>query len=170
MDFFIEGGEPLAMSVEELQEFGLAEMTDDEIRRFLSTQKVGVLGLPGQDTPYLIPLSYGYDGEQRLYFTYLRGSSSRKARLSDTADAASFLVYTIDTMYSWESVLLTGTLSTVPESRWDEIEDTLADAWRPDLFRRASLEATVTVYAYHIDERTGIKHQGLPPGFKFASE
>lgn len=37
------------MSVDELREYGLTEMDDAEIRRFLSNQRVGVLGLPGTD-------------------------------------------------------------------------------------------------------------------------
>lgn len=37
------------MTVEELKEFGLAEMTDGEITNFLLNEGVGVLGL--SDTP-----------------------------------------------------------------------------------------------------------------------
>ncbi|MDS0474437.1 hypothetical protein [Natrinema sp. 1APR25-10V2] len=51
------------MSVEELQEYGLEKMSDTEIRNFLSSQKTGVLGLPQEDAPYLLPLTFGYDGE-----------------------------------------------------------------------------------------------------------
>jgi len=34
-------------------------MDDGEIRDFLSSQQMGVLGLPGDEVPYLIPISYG---------------------------------------------------------------------------------------------------------------
>ncbi|ELY42262.1 pyridoxamine 5'-phosphate oxidase family protein [Natronorubrum tibetense] len=154
------------MSIDELREYGLEAMNDREIQQFLSSQKVGVLGLPDADEPYLLPLSFGYDGEERLYFTYLLGSSSRKGTMSEETDTASFLVYKVDTMYNWQSVLLTGALTTVPEAEWDELEDTMSEVWRPDLIETASLSADVELYEFRIREQTGVKHQGLPPGFK----
>lgn len=154
------------MSVEELQEYGLAEMTDEEVQSFLSSQKTGVLGLPADDSPYLLPLSFGYDGDTRLYFTYLTGSSSRKATLSEGAERASFLVFAVDTLYNWQSVLLTGRLSVVSESAWDELEPLLEDVWRPALLESASLSGDIDVYELRIDDQTGIKHQGLPPALE----
>lgn len=154
------------MSVDELREYGLVEMTDAEIRDFLSARKAGVLGLPDDDAPYLLPLSFGYDGDSRLYFTYLLGSGSRKEALTEAADAASFLAYSVDTVYNWESVLLTGRISLVPESAWDELEQVLDDAWRPGILESASLSGTLAVYEFRIDEQTGIKHGGLPPAFE----
>jgi len=158
------------MSVNELQEYGLAEMTTDEIQSFLSSQKMGILGLPDDDAPYLLPLSFGYDGDTRLYFTYLLGPSSRKAALSEAAETASFLVYTVDTLYNWQSVLLSGRISAVPESAWDELEELLEDVWRPALLDRASLSGDIGVYEFRIDDQQGIKHQGLPPALEPADE
>lgn len=154
------------MSIDELQEYGLAEMTDSDVQSFLSAQKMGILGLPGEDVPYLLPMSYGYDGDSRLYFTYLQGSSSRKATLSEAADVASFLVLSVDTMYNWQSALLTGSISTVPETAWDEIEEILSEVWRPALLEDATLSGDLAVYEFRIDEQTGVTHQGLPPGLE----
>jgi hypothetical protein len=151
------------MAVDELDEFGLERMDDGEIGGFLSGQKTGVLGLPSPDGPYLLPISFGYDGDSSLYFTYVVGDDSRKQRLSDEAGTASFLVYTIDSLYSWESVYLTGTLVERPESDWDELADVLEDVWRPDVFRSAQ---RVAVYEFRIDERSGLRQTGLPPGFE----
>ncbi|MCU4741645.1 pyridoxamine 5'-phosphate oxidase family protein [Natronoglomus mannanivorans] len=153
------------MSVDELQDYGLVEMNDDEIHTFLSTRKMGVLGLPEEGPPYLLPMSYGYDGDRRLYFTYLLGSRSRKATSSEAADTASFLVFQVDTMYTWESVRMTGTITAVPETEWDELKEIANGAWRPEIFESATLSGDVTVYEFRIDEWTGIKHQGLPPEF-----
>ncbi|WP_265109959.1 pyridoxamine 5'-phosphate oxidase family protein [Halosolutus halophilus] len=158
------------MSVDELQDYGLAEMDDGEIRSFLSTQKMGVLGLPEDGGPYLLPLSFGYDGDSRLYFTYLLGSRSRKETMSEAADDASFLVYKVDTMYNWQSVLLSGTISAVHESGWDDLEEILSDVWRPDLFETATLSGEIKVYEFRIDDWTGIKHQGLPPALESNDE
>ena len=158
------------MSVDELREYGLAEMDVGEIRNFLTSQKMGVLGLPGEDGPYLLPLSYGYDGDRRLYFTYLLGAESRKEALTENADAATFLVHKVDTMYNWESVLLSGTIDAVPESEWDGLDETLRHAWRPSLFETATLSGSVKLYEFRIDDRTGIKHQGLPPALRPTDE
>lgn len=158
------------MSVDELQEYGLAAMDDDEISNFLDARNFGVLGLHDDDAPYLLPLSYGYDESERLYFTYLEGSTSRKATLTEAAGAASFLVFAVDTPYSWESVLLSGPLSVVPESERDGIEDHLADAWRPAVLENADVSGDVRVFELRIEEQSGIKHQGLPPALEPAEE
>lgn len=152
------------MTIDELREFGLAELTHDEITGFLSSQRVGVLALSGDRGPYVLPISYGYDGDDRLYLTYVLGGSSRKATLTESSETARFLVFTVDSPYSWESVLLTGRLEPVPEERWDDLESVLAEAWRPAVFASATDDQQVRVYEFRIEERTGVKHQGLPPG------
>ncbi|RKD88964.1 pyridoxamine 5'-phosphate oxidase family protein [Halopiger aswanensis] len=158
------------MTVDELREYGLLPMDDEEISGFLSSQRTGVLGLLAEDVPYLLPLSYGYDGEERLYFTYLVGSRSQKAELSEATDTARFLVYKVDTMYNWESVLLTGRLDPVPETEWDGLEELLNDIWRPSVLQSGALSGDVTIYEFRIDEQTGIKHQGLPPRLESTRE
>ena len=159
------------MSIDELGDYGLVRMDDTEIDStvidsFLTSRGVGVLGPPTDDGPYLLPMPFGYGGDSRLYFTYLVSSGSRKASLSDRVDAASFLVYKADTRFNWESVLLTGTLEEVPESEWETVRDVTDDVWRPDLFATANLSAGVVVYEFLIDERSGVKHIGLPPGME----
>lgn len=154
------------MSVDELREYGLEQMSDAEIRGFLSSQGLGILGLPTEGAPYLLPLSYDYDGDSRLYFTYLVGSESRKSRLSEGSEHASFLVFSADSMFSWESVQLTGTLRKPRDDEPTEPEDGATRAWRPDLFRQADLSGGIEVYLFDIREQSGIKHTGLPPAFE----
>lgn len=151
------------MSVDELKEYGLVRMDAEEIHGFLSSQTVGVLGLPASPAPHLLPMSYGYDGESNLYFTYLVGSESRKVELSERADAAGFLVYRVDSTFNWESAFLTGTLERVPESEWDDIQTITDKSWRPSVLQSAELSGGIAVYEFHIDEQEGIKHTGLPP-------
>ncbi|WP_424018484.1 pyridoxamine 5'-phosphate oxidase family protein [Halorientalis pallida] len=153
------------MTVDELGAYGLEQLTDDEIDAFLANQRMGVLGLPTGNGPYLLPLSFGFDGESRLYFTYVVGGQSRKVDLSERAERASFLVYSAESPYNWESVSLTGRIEEVPETEWDDIDDLLADAWRPGLIEEAAAGADVAVYRFPIEERSGVKHTGLPPGF-----
>lgn len=158
------------MSVDELHEYGLERMSDEEIRGFLASQGLGILALPTDGAPYLLPLSYDYDRDTRLYFTYLVGSDSRKTRLSEGAEEVSFLVFSADTMFSWESVLLTGELRKPKDDEPTEPPEGASRAWRPDLFQRADLSAGVEVYIFEIEEQSGIKHTGLPPGFKHSAD
>lgn len=153
------------MTVDELGAYGLERLTDEEIDAFLATQRIGVLGLPTGSGPYMLPLSFGFDGESQLYFTYVLGDESRKMRLSEQAESATFLVYSAESAYNWESVSLTGRLEEVPESEWDDLQDVLADAWRPGLIEDAAASAEIAVYRFLPEARTGVKHTGLPPGF-----
>jgi nitroimidazol reductase NimA-like FMN-containing flavoprotein (pyridoxamine 5'-phosphate oxidase superfamily) len=154
------------MSVEELQEFGLESMNETEIKDFLNSHHVGILGLPASGVPYMVPLSYGFDGDSHLYFTYALGAESQKETLTEQAETARFLVYTADSPYMWQSVLLTGPITAVPESEEEEIETILSDVWRPELLANAGLSRGVRIYELTIEERSGIKHTGLPPAFE----
>lgn len=152
------------MTVTALEAFGLERMSDQEIRAFLANQGMGVLGLPDDDSPYMLPMSYGFDGGSTLYFTYVLGEGSRKARLSDRAEEAGFLIYSAKTMFTWESVFLTGAIERVDEDDWDDLGGVLQGAWRPALLEEAVSTAAVDVYRFEIADQSGIKHTGLPPG------
>lgn len=154
------------MTVEDLKEFGLEEMTDEEIGNFLSSEGVGVLGLPGKAAPYLIPLSFGYDGDRRLYFTFFVGEDSRKRDLSERAETARFLVYSAVSPFFWESVVVTGTIAQLPAEAWTDHEAALENAWHLDLFERVDTPGMIELYEFTIRERRGIKQTGLPPGFR----
>lgn len=140
-------------------------MDDEEIRRFLSSHSVGVLGLPTENAPSMRPISFWFDGASRLYLLYVLGASSRKEDLSARADVVRFLVYTTESAFIWRSVLLTGRLSEVSESDWETVQDDLEHAWRPDVFNKAIDTDNIKIYQLDISEQTGIKSIGLPPGF-----
>jgi len=150
------------MTVEEIQ---LTEMDDDAIRAFLANQKMGVLGLPTDDIPYLLPMSFGFDDESTLYFTFVGGPDSRKRGLIEATERAGFLTYAAESPFSWESVLLTGTVDAIPDDEWDDIRPVLEAAWRPEIVETAMATQAVTVYRFAAEEWTGYKHTGLPPGF-----
>jgi len=150
------------MTVEEIQ---LTEMDDESIRAFLANQKMGVLGLPADGEPYLLPMSFGYDDESTLYFTFVGGPDSRKRGLIERADRAQFLTFAAESPFNWESVLVTGTVESIPEAEWDDITPVLEAAWRPDVIEAAMETEEVTVYRFAAEEWTGYKHTGLPPGF-----
>jgi nitroimidazol reductase NimA-like FMN-containing flavoprotein (pyridoxamine 5'-phosphate oxidase superfamily) len=152
------------MTVDELGEYGMDRLDDEEITGFLSARNMGVLGLPTAAEPYLLPMSYGFAGGRSLYFFYVVGADSRKADLSAGADSASFLVYSAETMFNWESVLLEGTLHELPDEKRAELEDAAIPGWRPELFQAASESEETLIYEFRIEEWAGVRHTGLPPG------
>lgn len=153
------------MTVDELGPAGIERMSGREIDEFLASQGVGVLGLPAGDGPYLIPMSFGFDGEAALYFTFLVGGSSRKADLAEAAEVARFLVYSAASPFTWQSVVLTGAIESVPDDEFEDVARSMHNAWRPALFEDADLGPGVRVYRFVVGDRVGFKHTGLPPGF-----
>lgn len=154
------------MTIEDLKPYGLEEMRAEEITQFLDSQSVGVLGLPAEGLPYLLPLSYAFDGESSLYFTYLLGEQSKKEALTAAADRAQFLVYSAETMFNWRSVLLEGTFERRDPSEWSDIADYLDEVWRPEIFKTADTERNVSIYEFGIEEQSGIRHTGLSPEYQ----
>jgi nitroimidazol reductase NimA-like FMN-containing flavoprotein (pyridoxamine 5'-phosphate oxidase superfamily) len=154
------------MTVEQLQEFGMERMTDDDIEGFLQSEGTGVLALPQEGTPYVLPLSFGYDGGTSLYFTYIVSGDSRKVELSERADTACFLAYRAESAFNWRSVVSTGRLSELPTGEWDDHADAILDnAWHPALFDDAIEGMDIRVFQLVVDEWSGFRHAGIPPGF-----
>lgn len=153
------------MTVDEFTEYGMERMDDDDIVSFLSTQSLGVLGLPTGETPYLVPMSYGFDKDSRLYFGYVVGSQSRKADLSEQTDTATFLVYNAETMFHWRSVLVTGTLRELPPEETSKATAVEGPMWRPELIETVSKTEGYQYYELQIEEWTGLRHATKPPTF-----
>jgi len=154
------------MTVDELGDHEVERMDDEEIRGFLSSQGVGVLGLASEGAPTMRPLSFWFDGDDCLYFHYVLGSESRKEALTERAESVRFLVYSAETRFNWRSVLLTGRIEAVAEDELDTIRDAVEMRERPDALERASQSAETRLYRFRIEDRNGIKHLGLPPGFE----
>ncbi|WP_306061004.1 pyridoxamine 5'-phosphate oxidase family protein [Natronococcus wangiae] len=152
------------MTIDELSEYGMQRMDDEEIENFLKIQNQGVLGLPTENAPYLLPMSYGFDGGSRLYFYYVVGAQSRKEDLSVQAETASFLVYNAE-MFHWRSVLLTGTIQNVPEEKQANLTEAQIPTWRPELIKTASKTEEARFYEFQIEEHTGIRHDIQAPTF-----
>lgn len=154
------------MTTDDLREYGVVPMADEEIRGFLSSQSVGVLGLPTDGAPSMRPMSFWFDGTDRLYFLYVVGEGSRKADLSDQAPVARFLVYRAETQFNWRSVLLTGRIDAVSDDERDDVELAMEVQGRPDVLEQAMAATETQLYEFTIEETTGLKHLGLPPGFE----
>ena len=157
---------PPEMTVDELGEYGLQYMDDDAVEGFLSSMNIGVLGIPTDGAPYLIPMSYGYPGGSDIFFYFVVGNASRKETLADAAESASFLVYNAETMFTWRSVLVEGTLRRLPDERRADLAEEQMPTWRPEIFEEASESGLTALYEFRIQEWTGLRQTGLPPAFR----
>jgi len=155
------------MTVDDLTEHGAERMDDEAIASFLSSQRIGVLGVPGEGggPPVMRPLSFAFDGEDSLYLLYVGGAESRKRDLSDRAEAARFLVYSAETAFNWRSVLLSGRIERVPPAEAEALGEAAAVPWQPDLLRAVGGGSDTALYRFAVDERVGLRHAGLPAGF-----
>jgi len=151
------------MTVDELDAFGMLRMDDDDIEQTLSNQSVGVLAVPTDGAPSMRPLSYWFDGEDALYFVYVLGGDSEKRALTDAAEAAQFLVYSVETTFNWRSVLVTGSIEEVSDAEREALEEQMEITWRPDLFERAAESETTAIYRFDVEEWDGIKQLELLP-------
>ena len=89
--------------------------------------------------------------------------------MTDAAESARFLAYSVETQFNWRSVLLTGDASAVPEEKWSDVEPLTQNAWRPNTLQAASTTGGVAVYEFRVRERDGIQQNGLAPEFRETS-
>lgn len=94
-------------------------LTQAEIDDVLTTGGIGVISLAEHDEPYAIPVSYGYDSDNReLYFRMSVGAESEKSRIVGDGQPASVVV-TENSGGRWRSVIARGTISSVAEPALD---------------------------------------------------
>ncbi|MFB6081164.1 MAG: pyridoxamine 5'-phosphate oxidase family protein [Haloferacaceae archaeon] len=144
-------------AIDDVAESDVEHLSDARIREFLTDRGVGVLGLPAEEAPYLLPMSFGYDGEGALYFVFLLfGVESRKETLSERAGRARFLVYAAESIHEWQSVSLLGRVEAVDDDGWGALRDAMENAWHPSLFSAAVPMRGIRGYRFRIEEWTGI--------------
>jgi hypothetical protein len=159
--FITHGADVFGMSIHELRESETSRMTEAELGELLTEQGVGVLGLAADGVPYLVPLSFGYDGSEACYFVFLLfGPQSRKETLAEAAGRARFLVYDAASVHDWRSASLAGRLQPVADDGWDDLLVAMENAWHPDLFSTAEPMRGVEGYRLDIEEWTAIQRSG----------
>lgn len=145
------------MTAERFAEIQGTEMSDEKIDTFLREQGVGVLSLTDGDEAYGVPVSFGYDGEESLYFIFIRiGEQSKKEQFAQQTDRASLTVYDAPDKHIWTSVIASGTLHQISENEWQELETAIEDnAWYPSLFSEAEPMQDIQGWKLRIEEVTG---------------
>ena len=80
------------------------EMSQEEMARLLGRGWYGHLGLSRDSHPYVVPMSYAYDGEQ-VYFLTTEGT---KTEFIAANHEVCFQVEEVEGPDDWQSVMLTG--------------------------------------------------------------
>jgi nitroimidazol reductase NimA-like FMN-containing flavoprotein (pyridoxamine 5'-phosphate oxidase superfamily) len=103
-----------------------SEMDESGIDDLLTEAGVGVLSMAADGVPYGVPLSFGYDGDDHLYFLFVGHSTElRKETYAERSPQASFAVFDVEPDGRWRSVVASGPIDritpqrgTPPARRW----------------------------------------------------
>lgn len=145
------------MTSEKFAEVEGIEMERADVDQFLREQGVGVLSLASGGEAYGVPVSFGYDGGDSVYFVFLRVSErSKKEEFAERTERASLTVHDVSSKHVWTSVVVSGTLDRVADEDWDELEAAIGDnAWYPSLFSEAVPMQDIVGWELRVEEITG---------------
>lgn len=132
----------------------LDESAIDEVLREVG---VGILSMTADGVPYGVPLSFGYDGDDRLYFVFLRSTAElRKEAYAEQSDVASFTAFDMEPDGSWRSVIVTGPLDRIDAEKWNAAREAMAgNAYQSGLLEEYELQENPNVWALEAQERSG---------------
>ena len=131
----------------------LGQLNTEQINNLLTSQVMGRLACTDGKQPYIVPVTYTYDG------THIYGQTNEGMKLTILRDNPNicFEVDRMTDMNNWQSVLVFGT--------FEELIDDNADKARELLFDRVLSLMTSSTVHYHeqdsksvIDESTRVKY------------
>ncbi|MFC3959355.1 pyridoxamine 5'-phosphate oxidase family protein [Halovivax cerinus] len=136
------------------------EMAPDELDAFVGQQETGVLSLARDDEPYAIPISYGYDANERVFYLRLVSTpESEKRRYLSSSPRARLVVYDENRPEStYRSVVAVGSLAEIPpgELTVDRIEQ-YGEAKRPlfEIWANSKQDLDIQLYTLEPAELSG---------------
>ncbi|QLG51025.1 pyridoxamine 5'-phosphate oxidase family protein [Natrinema halophilum] len=131
------------------------EMTDGEIDDFLSRRETGVLSLARTNEPYAIPISYGYDHDEREFYMRLVSTpESEKRQFLESSPQARLVVYD-ESGSTYRSIIATGKLENIdpPDLTPGEIAQ-YGDAKRPLFEIWAEGKKSLNIELYRLEPTT----------------
>jgi hypothetical protein len=109
-----------------------AEMSASAVDAFLGRHETGVLSLARDDSPYAIPVSYGYDETEREAFLRLVSAADSEKRAFLASEPEARLVVHDETDRVYTSAIAVGTLERVdPETLTAETIARYGETRRP---------------------------------------
>ncbi|ADB59590.1 pyridoxamine 5'-phosphate oxidase-related FMN- binding protein [Haloterrigena turkmenica DSM 5511] len=131
------------------------DMADAEIDDFLGDHETGVLSLARTDDPYAIPISYGYDDDERVFYMRLVSTpESEKRAFLESSPTARLVVYD-EQDSTYRSVIATGRLEDIPPAELtpDQIAQ-YGEAKRPLFEIWAQGKEDLDIELYRLDPDT----------------
>ena len=129
-----------------------AEMSASAVDAFLGRHETGVLSLARDDSPYAIPVSYGYDTDSRTFYLRLVSTpeSGKREFLSDTPQTT-LVVYEEVRDTTYRSVVARGGLQTGdPDERSPDQIAQYGEAKRPlfEMWSAGRAELDIQLYEF----------------------
>lgn len=133
------------------------EMDGSGIDDVLTEMGVGILSMSGEGEPYGVPLSFGYDGDDSLYFLFLGATADlRKETYADQSEVASFATLDVGSDGAWRSVIVSGELDRIGPGEWDAAREAMLDnAYQSDLLAEREVHENPNVWILDVAERSG---------------
>lgn len=134
------------------------EMSDEAARETLADSGYGVLSLASDGRAYSVPISFGYDAERSKVYLYLIrfGDDSEKLEFVEDTTEGCLLAFDVRSRFDWESVVVRGALSEIPDEDLEHVEAVMNDnAWFPSLFPPAEPMTGVQWMAMDAAQVTG---------------
>ncbi|GHN02679.1 hypothetical protein WSM22_41680 [Cytophagales bacterium WSM2-2] len=82
----------------------IGELTNNQIDQVLHSQAVGRIACYTNDKPYIVPVTYAFDGE----YLYLHSREGMKIKMMRKNPVVCFEVDIIENMANWRSVIIWG--------------------------------------------------------------
>ncbi|MCY7291812.1 MAG: pyridoxamine 5'-phosphate oxidase family protein [Ferruginibacter sp.] len=115
----------------------LGELNDTQISNLLSSQVVGRLACTDGEKPYIVPVTYTYDGE----YIYGQTNIGKKLKLLRKNPNVCFEVDKMMNVRNWQSVIVQG--------KFEELKNKDVDKGRAILFDRVfSMLTSTTVHTH----------------------
>lgn len=130
----------------------LGQLNNDQINNILSSQVLGRMACTDGKQPYIIPLTYAYDGE----YVYGQINDGMKLKILRKNPNVCFEVEIVANMANWQSVIAYG--------KFEELKNKEAQKARDILYNRVfPMMTSSTVHPYghevtgQVDDSTRIK-------------
>lgn len=90
----------------------LGQLNISEIEEVLKGQVIGRIGCHADDTTYIVPVSYAYDG----HYVYVRSKDGLKIEIMRKSPKVCFEVEAVHDMGNWKTVIAWGTFEEITNS------------------------------------------------------
>jgi len=134
------------------------EMTGAEVDDLLGRRETGVLTLARADEPYAIPISYGYDVADRVFYMRLVSTpESEKRRFLASAPHSRLVVYE-EAGDTYRSVVAEGALEEIPREELSiEHVEQYGEAKRPlfEIWGESRRDLDIRLYVLDPDALSG---------------